>query len=69
MNEYTLLFVVVPLAIAAAIYMAFKLFMASNSGDLERYRKRSMQGPFVPLSAEDIAQDEARIAAAKSTPN
>ena len=69
MNKYTLLFFIVPLSLAAGIYSAYKLLKFYNSPDAERYRKRSMQGPFVPLSAEDIAQDEARIAAAKSKPD
>ena len=31
-----------------------------NSPDGERYLKRRLQGPFVPLSAEDNAADDAR---------
>jgi hypothetical protein len=31
-----------------------------NSPDGERLARRANQGPFVPLSREDIAEDEAR---------
>ncbi|MEO7494561.1 MAG: hypothetical protein ABIT83_24580 [Massilia sp.] len=33
-----------------------------NSPDGERYLKRRMQGPFVPLSEQDEADDQARKA-------
>ena len=41
-------------------YAAFRLWKALNSPDGERYLKRRMQGPFVPLTSEEIADDEAR---------
>ncbi len=31
-----------------------------NSPDGERYRRRGMQGPFVPFSEEDIAAEKRR---------
>lgn len=39
---------------------AITLFRFYNSPNAERYRRTAMQGPFVPLSAEDIAADEKR---------
>ncbi len=63
MDKIIVALAVVALASVGALYVAFKLL---NSPDGERYRKRRMQGSFVPLSAEEIAEDEARIAAAKS---
>jgi hypothetical protein len=41
-------------------YAAFRLWKAFNSPAGERYLKRRMQGPFVPLTPEEIASDEAR---------
>jgi hypothetical protein len=35
-------------------------FSVFNSDDGERYQRRRMQGPFVPLSHEDIEEDERR---------
>lgn len=43
---------------ALGLYLSFKAYGGENG---ERYRERRMQGPFVPLSAEDIAEDEERI--------
>jgi hypothetical protein len=37
---------------------AFRWWKAFNSPDGERYLKRRMQGPFVPLTREEIASDE-----------
>jgi hypothetical protein len=36
------------------------LFRYYNSPDAERHRRTAMQGPFAPLSEEDIAADEKR---------
>lgn len=63
MDKAMVILVLVAFASVGALYLYVKLF---NSPDGERYRKRRMQGSFVPLSAEEIAEDEARIAAAKS---
>lgn len=41
-------------------YAGFRLWKAFNSPDGEQYLKRRMQGPFVPLSKEEVASDEAR---------
>lgn len=43
-------------------FIAWRLLKLFNSPDGERYMKRRMQGPFVPLSAEESASDEARKA-------
>jgi hypothetical protein len=51
------------------LYISFRLLKLFNSPDGERYRKRRMQGPFVPLSAEEIAEDEARLAAIRTKRN
>lgn len=48
------------LLLAVVIGIAYvKVF---NSPDGERYLKRRMQGPFVPLSEQDEAEDQARRA-------
>lgn len=65
MDRYTLFVSVVALCVGAMIYFAFRLLQLFNSPDGERYRKRRMQGPFVPLSAEEIAEDEARLTATR----
>jgi hypothetical protein len=41
-------------------YVAFRLWKAFNSPNGERYLKRRMQGPFVPLTPDETASDEAR---------
>ncbi|MGK5081301.1 hypothetical protein [Janthinobacterium sp. HLX7-2] len=41
-------------------YVVFKLWKAFNSPDGERYLKRRMQGPFVPVTPEETASDAAR---------
>jgi hypothetical protein len=41
-------------------YAAFRLWKAFNSPDGERYLKRRMQGPFVPLPPDAQARDKAR---------
>ena len=66
METNTLIQVLVALCLIAAPLVAYRLYKLYNSPDGERYRKRSMQGPFVPLDAEEIAQDAARKAAANS---
>jgi|GEM_PF-1319277 hypothetical protein len=44
----------------AVLYLGYRFIKMFNSPDGERYAKRRMQGPFVPLSEEEIASDEAR---------
>ncbi|THC42444.1 hypothetical protein [Massilia sp. Mn16-1_5] len=48
------------LVVVLIAYAAFRLWKAFNSPDGERYLKRRMQGPFVPLTPEERARDEAR---------
>ena len=62
MTKLLLVLFLIAFAGIGLLVFAFKQF---NGADAERYRKRRMQGPFVPLSLEDIAEDEARIADAK----
>lgn len=59
LNVYLLLggFVLV---VAMAVVVAVIATRAANSTDGERRLRTRMQGPFVPLSEEDIAEDDAR---------
>jgi len=41
-------------------YAVYRLFRAFNSPVGERYLKRRMQGPFVPLTKGQMADDQAR---------
>jgi hypothetical protein len=57
-GSMTLLIAVICLPLIIYVnYLRFKVF---NGADGERYVKRRMQGPCVPLSAEEIAEDVAR---------
>lgn len=47
------------ITVVVIAYAVYRLWKAFNSPDGERYLKRRMQGPFVPLSKEEIARDEA----------
>jgi len=60
MSSVGWVFLVVPLVLLIAVWGLIKLFTVFNSEDGERYRKMRMQGPFVPLNAEDIAEDVLR---------
>ena len=66
MDKLILVKAIVALCFIAIPFVAYWLFKLYNSPDGERYRKRSMQGPFVPLDAEEIAEDAARKAAAQA---
>ena len=44
----------------AVLYLGYRFIKMFNSPDGERFAKRRMQGPFVPLSEDEIAEDEAR---------
>lgn len=57
MNVRTVGLVITVIVIACA---AFRLWKAFNSPDGERYLKRRMQGPFVPLTSDEQARDKAR---------
>ena len=41
-------------------YAVFRLWKAFNSPDGERFLKSRMQGPFVPLTRDDVAKDARR---------
>lgn len=48
------------LVVAVAIVAMVLATREANSADGERRLRTRMQGPFVPLGEEDIAEDEAR---------
>ena len=48
------------IAVVFIAYVAVKLWKAFNSPDGERYLKRRMQGPLVPLTSEEQARDKER---------
>lgn len=50
----------------AVLYLGYRFIKMFNSPDGERLARRSVQGPFVPLSEDDIAEDKARAQAAKA---
>ncbi len=57
------------LALVVGVVLHVWVFQMWNSPDGERYLKTRMQGAFVPLSAEDIAEDEQRAAKKKRPGN
>ena len=50
--------------VALLVWVAARLWRRANSSATERYLRMRAQGPFVPLSDADLAEDERR----KSTP-
>lgn len=48
------------ITVVVIAYVVIRLWKAFNSPDGERYLKRRMQGPFVPLTPEENARDKAR---------
>jgi hypothetical protein len=46
------------ITVVVIVYAAFRLWKAFNSADGERYLKRRMQGPFVPLTPAEKADDQ-----------
>lgn len=60
MKEFEWILLVIGSVWLVSIWLLFKVFAVFNSADGERYRKRRMQGPFVPLSTEEIEEDEQR---------
>jgi len=48
------------ITVVVIAYVVVRLWKAFNSPDGERYLKRRMQGPFVPLTPEEKARDKAR---------
>jgi hypothetical protein len=61
MNRLALLLLFVAVGLPCICYIVFRWWKVFNSADGERYMKRRRQGPFVPLSAEEVAEDTARI--------
>ena len=60
MTAQSITLMMLALLLPLAAYLAFTWFRIFNSAEGERYMKRRMQGPFVPLSAKDSADDAAR---------
>jgi hypothetical protein len=48
------------ITVALIAYVAFRLWKAFNSPEGERYLKRRMQGPFVPLAPNEQAGEKSR---------
>lgn len=46
----------------AVLYLGYRFIKMFNSPEGERLARRSAQGPFAPLTREDIEEDEARKA-------
>lgn len=68
MQKGLIVFMLLVLWGPAALYLGYRFIKMFNSPDGERLRRTRAQGPFVPLSREDIAEDEARIHAARQQP-
>ena len=62
MSDNTTILLVAALIFVVAL-MAYRMLKFYHSPDAERYLKRRLQGPFVPLSETDLAEDDARIKA------
>lgn len=60
MNDLIWILLLIALIWIAAAWGLWKSFSVFNSPSGERYRKLRMQGPFVPLSAKEIEEDEQR---------
>lgn len=60
MDKNTILLVFLGLFVPIAGYLAYQWWKRLNSPDGERWIKRRMQGPFLPLSADELAQDDPR---------
>jgi hypothetical protein len=60
MDKNTILLIFAGIAVPVALFFARQWWKILNSPDGERYLKWRTQGPFTPLSRDDIAGDEAR---------
>ncbi|MDL2357648.1 MAG: hypothetical protein QFF03_20530 [Pseudomonadota bacterium] len=60
MNALSIALMVAAACLPIAAYVTYKWFKIFNSPDGERYMKRRAQGPFVPLSADELSADGAR---------
>lgn len=62
MDAQSITLVFLALFVPLAGYLAFTWFKVFHSADGERYMKRRMQGPFVPLGADDSSDANANNA-------
>jgi hypothetical protein len=60
MDKNTILLLFFSTCVPIGGYIAFQWWKMFDSADGERRLKQRVQGPFVPLGAEEIADDEAR---------
>jgi hypothetical protein len=60
MSARAVVLMIIVVFIPLATYAVVRWWRVFNSPDGERYMKRRMQGPFVPLTSEDISSDEER---------
>ncbi len=60
MNTRAIVIVLAVACIPLWFYAAVRWWKTFNSPDGERYRKRRMQGSFVPLAPDDAPGDEVR---------
>lgn len=60
MSDTFIVFTFALVVLVALIAGLCRLVRLWNSPDGERYLRMKAHGPFVPLSAEDIAEDERR---------
>lgn len=60
MDKRSIIVLVAVVWVPLMAFVAWKWFQIFNSPDGERYMRRRFQGPYVPLSAEENAADEAR---------
>ncbi len=65
MSENLFIVLLIVAIVVVVIIVKVVAFRMLNSPDGERYQKMRAQGPFVPLGAEEIAEDEARISRRK----
>lgn len=64
--SFGLVFLFIFIALVVGVVLRVWVFQMWNSPEGERYLKTRMQGAFVPLSADDIAEDARRAAAKKN---
>jgi hypothetical protein len=60
MNKMSITLLMMVVLVPLAAFIAWKWFKIFNSPDGERFMKRRVQGPYVPLSTQENAADEAR---------
>jgi hypothetical protein len=59
MDKNTILIIFAVVVVPLGGLLAYQWWKLLNSPSGERYQKWRAQGPFTPLSRDDIAQDEA----------